>query len=1143
MTPRAGTPDELARWRIRESLNESLVVEAAAGTGKTTELVARIVAVLASGSARIERLAAVTFTHKAAGELKLRLRQALDDARAAATDPEVRENLERALARLEEASIGTIHSFCAQLLRERPVEAVVDPAFEELQEMEAARLFQRAFRRWLERQLEADSPALRRAFARMAWPDPWEQAEPIEQLQFAAKRLLEWRDFTTPWERRPFDREAGIDTLAGAIEAIAELVARARRADDPLAKNMQPVVRIQQWITRAEAAAPRDYDQLEALLVKLPRDLRKDFRKGSGAYGEGLEREQVLERREALLLALDYLQQHADASLAAGLRDEMAPLLIEYEELKRGAGKLDFVDLLLQARNLLRRHQSVRAAFQEKFTHIFVDEFQDTDPLQAEILLLLAAEDSAEANWLKAVPRPGKLFLVGDPKQSIYKFRRADLILYRAVRDHLEAAGAGCVALRRSFRAAPALQSLVNAAFATEMTGSVEAGQAGYVPLEPFAPAIPGQPQLIALPVPKPYGYRDVTKVAILNSLPGAIVAFTDWLVRESGWRVRDPETGALTPLEARHIAILFRRFVNLGKDLTRDYVRGLEERGLAHLLVGSRSFHGREEVETLRAALTAVEWPDDELSVFATLKGPLFALPDALLLRFRHRHRRLHPFLPAPEDPGELAPVWSALAALAALHRGRNRRPFADTVNELLEAARAHAGFVLRPGGHQVLANVSRVADLARNFETSGGISFRGFVEELEAQAERTESAEAPVLEEDADGVRLMTVHNAKGLEFPVVILADMTARLSAEHPDRYIDTERGLCATRLLKCAPWELIDRAAVEAAREEAEGVRVAYVAATRARDLLVVPAVGDGPYEGGWLQPLNKALYPRRESYRHAAAAPGCPAFGSSSVLERPPGREREGDASVRPGLHQAECGGHEVVWWDPALLERVAPPLPGLQNEDLLARDEHGEAARSQERYAAWQTARAAALESGRAARFTLLQPSLAANDPPGPAAEVAVVTVAGDRVRPGGRRFGTLLHAVLRDAPLHADRAEFERWTGLHARLLGATEAEQAGAVECALAAWGTPLLAAARAAERVHREFPVTAAFGENGVVEGALDLAFLSRGQWTIVDFKTDADLAARRTAYERQLRWYVFALRQATGLPAQAVLLGL
>ena len=162
--------DADARRRIRESLDESLIVEASAGTGKTTALVGRIVAVLENCDTTIDKIAAVTFTHKAAGELKLRLREELDKARQQRSS----EKLEHALEHLEEASIGTIHSFCAQLLRERPVEACVDPAFQELSEQESARLYQRAFRGWLERRLSEPSPGLRRAFARLAWRDSWD---------------------------------------------------------------------------------------------------------------------------------------------------------------------------------------------------------------------------------------------------------------------------------------------------------------------------------------------------------------------------------------------------------------------------------------------------------------------------------------------------------------------------------------------------------------------------------------------------------------------------------------------------------------------------------------------------------------------------------------------------------------------------------------------------------------------------------------------------------------------------------------------------------------------------------------------------------------------------------------------------------
>lgn len=1128
MIPAGQTADDAARERIRHSLGESLIVEASAGTGKTSELIHRIVRVLATGTP-VGQIVAVTFTHKAAGELKIRLREGLDRARAECADAGERRHLEDALERLEEAAIGTIHGFCAQILRERPVEARIDPAFEELTEPEADRLRARAFDLWFQQKLDSGAPALRRALARLAWRGPWQSdSPPAESLKQAGKQLVEWRDHSAPWRRDAFDRRARMEALLTQCRALASWAGQSTRANDNLVRSLRPLMDL--------VSRPGDEDTLEARLAKLGRDLTHNFKKGSGNFAPGISRQQVLDAVDALAHDLDAFRRDAGADFAAGLRDEMQDLVRGYTLLKKRAGKLDFLDLLLLVRDLVRDNRQVRNYLQERFARIFVDEFQDTDPLQAEILILLSADDPAQNDWLRVTPLPGKLFVVGDPKQSIYKFRRADVTLYENVCAALASRGVARLHLTKSFRAVPAIQQLVNAAFAPEMTGDAHQGQASYAPLEEYTAAYERQPAIVVLPAHAPYGKQRVSNESINACQPAAIAAYIEWLVNESGWQVRDRD-GARVPLRAKHICVLFRRFVNYGADISREYTQALEARGIPHLLVGSKSFYHREEVETVRVALAAIEWPDDELSVFATLRGSLFAIPDDVLLRFRlEAGARLHPFHPLPDDlPAAFAPIAQALGILAGLHRRRNRRPVAATINELLEATRAHAGFTLRRAGSQALANVYRICDLARTFELTGGLSFRGFVEELAAQAEKAESTEAPVLEEASDGVRLMTVHSAKGLEFPVVMLADMTAKLAREAAERFVDG--ALCATRLLGAAPRELLENEQREHARELAEGVRVAYVAATRARDLLVIPAVGDEERQG-WLDPLNKGIHPPRGQRRTKAATPGCPAFrGDRTVLERPPDYMGRPEDSVRPGRHTPQAGDHQVVWWDPSMLRLDVAPGFGLRQEDILAAEPAARAAEGIARYRQWQTERQRTREAGQLPAFRIVSPTVDREDPPGVRRLITVhpgPPANGQR----GARFGTLVHAILRDLDLGGSPHQIAALARVHARLLNVPDNQTEAAANAAEAAWAHPLLARARAARRCHRELPFDLRLEDGRLVEGVIDLAFIEQDAWVVVDFKSGAQDAAR---YERQLQWYLYALWKLTGREAVGHLL--
>jgi len=1151
--------DHKAREAIRTALDKTLVVEAAAGTGKTTELVERMVAVLSAGRTTIDRIAGVTFTEKAAGELKLRMRSELEKARRAEKNKESRRNLERALAYLEEARLSTIHSFCGDMLRERPVEAKIDPKFEVMTETQSRELYREAFHSWFQRKLEDLPEGTRRILRRRT------RSGPTENLIAAGWELVNWRDFAAPWQRPQFDRVAVIDSIVEKIHLLAKLTADPSDEKNNLFLDTAPARARSEDIRTLERAGPRDYDGLEAIFGSIASD-RKLFerflspRKGKAQYNEQVKRDDILALHGELIAAINSFAEDAGSDLAPLLQAELGETVVEYQRLKERTGRLDFLDLLIRARDLLIQSRSVREHFQERFTHLFVDEFQDTDPLQAEILVLLSADTPEATDWRAVQPYPGKLFIVGDPKQAIYRFRRADVGTYEEVKQLLLRNGAELLQLTTSFRSLPSIQSLVNQAFAPYMDGDQEKLQAGYVPLSPFRQEYKEQPSIVALPVPKPYKYK-FSQEAVDASLPDAIAAFISWLVEKSGWTVPKPDNPSQRILLGpNHICLLFRRFINRDDDMARPYIRAFEARNLPHLLVGGKSFHDREEVQTVRTALTAIEWPDDDLSVFATLKGSLFAIRDDVLLEYRHRVGHFHPFR-LPSDPlsDELQEVVESLRILAKLHRDRNYRPVAETLDWLLRETRTHLAFALRPSGEQVLANVLHIAELARKYEASGGLSFRGFVQELRSGADAAETAEAPIFEEGSEGIRMMSVHKAKGLEFPVVILADITAKICRQYPSRRIDGRSGLCAIPLTGCEPIDLRQHAELELERDRAEGVRLAYVAATRARDLLVVPTIGDDPrqswdsVENWWVRPLYDAVYPESGKRQKPEEPPAYPQFGNDTVLVRPPDLTVDEKDTVWPGLHRFQKSGtrdkgYGVVWWDPRALTLNVPQSFGIRQEELLKESDDPQVLKKDlENYRNWQTlwdsVRQRAAEPEVIFRTATAQ-ARNESDIAVPYPDVQVVELPRDFERPAGARFGALVHATLAAVPLDASADQVQQIAALYARVLGADERETSAAAAAIQSALAHPLMVRARdalAQGQCRRETPITLTLGDGTLVEGVLDLAFLEKDAWTVVDFKTDREFEKDLEHYKRQVGLYALAIGRATGQPSGGTLM--
>jgi ATP-dependent exoDNAse (exonuclease V) beta subunit len=350
----------------------------------------------------------------------------------------------------------------------------------------------------------------------------------------------------------------------------------------------------------------------------------------------------------------------------------------------------------------------------------------------------------------------------------------------------------------------------------------------------------------------------------------------------------------------------------------------------------------------------------------------------------------------------------------------------------------------------------------------------------------------------------------------------------------------------------SPKELNDNKALELAREQKEGERVAYVAATRARDLLVIPAVGDEPYSEGWVSPLNSAIYPAESERRIQQHAPGCPAFQSKdSVLQRPNG-DPASRSTVCPGQHRLPLGAsHTVVWWSPepqALSLDVQAPF-GLRRDDLIVKDVQPEILRERmETYAAWKAGRAADRDAASRASIDVITATNAAATLPMVEigdVEVTVLTTATGIPRPGGVRFGSLVHSLLADVPLEEDGDwAVERLCDAHGRILGATSEEVAAARALVATLLTHPLLRAAIRASRegrCYRETPVTYRLESGQLVEGYVDLAFRDGESMVVVDFKTDRELDGSLERYQKQVALYATAIGRTAGLPTQAFLM--
>ena len=410
---------------------------------------------------------------------------------------------------------------------------------------------------------------------------------------------------------------------------------------------------------------------------------------------------------------------------------------------------------------------------------------------------------------------------------------------------------------------------------------------------------------------------------------------------------------------------------------------------------------------------------------------------------------------------------------------------------------------------------------------------------------------------------MRMMTVHKAKGLEFPIVILADLTCRLSRPDAGRWIDPEGNVCALKLGGWAPIDLLLHGSEEAERDRAEGQRLAYVAATRARDLLVVPVVGDEIYEGGWLDPLMPAVYPSPFAREARAAGAGCPAFPSKdSVLNRPDGDPAR-PMTVAPGSYLFGGAGprtsYSVVWWDPHILRLEADAGYGLRRDDLISKD--GDPAAVAARLAAhheWRDKRDAATARARVPSLRVRTATSVAADQDtrryewnrrsrrSKSRSLTSLERASARLARASDRLCTRRSPPSRSTPPMASSPSLRRRKAVSCRRRHAIRTrlrKSTAAVEVVSAVLKAPLFDQVRLAERdgrCDRELPITWKAPDGTLIEGTIDLAFEDLTGVTVIDFKTDRELSTDLDRYRRQLTVYCEALATTRNVATRGIL---
>lgn len=813
-----------------------LSVTANAGSGKTTVLVERYVQLLLSSAAHVNEIVAITFTEKAASELKRRIADHICQRMHTAHDGHTRARLEALREELSGAIISTIHSFCARILREYPVEADVDAAFTVLDEMDKAGILQRAIREAFETILRGMHPDVRRddLFELLRTVGKSKALTIVHALATKRDLVERWLSSGGIFERE--DKEVLQCWRSTIIDLVERVLSRPTLEEDleTLGSNVvgeqASALRSQlEHFRSADSLAERlqtFYELSQALLTQKGEPRKAVFESATEDVARAAKRVSTLANR--VQPYIDFLCKNDDGNHPLLLRYVRLLLRVyqdaerRYAEAKNEGAYLDFDDLQLRVKDLLK-NENVRQKLAQRFKYIMVDEYQDTNLLQYEILLPLLAGLSR-----------GNLFIVGDPKQSIFGFRDANVAVFNKTRrDICHISGEeSAVTLGESFRMLRNVAAFINVLFSSIMQAEDDPHKIGYEPLVcGRQSAAEGRVELILA--------QSHTEAALALPSEVELVAKRILQLHQTGYTVLDKRETE-RPIEFRDVAILLRSRTHLG-ELEEVLVR----HHIPYVVSGGVGYFQTQAVYDFYHYFRFLLNTEDELALVGILRSPFFSVSDAGLFAFRLKTRWI-PLWEAlcTQNPGgetfeQLARATQMLKQDVAI---ASRLTAPELIDRIMEQT-AYIGFAAGTArSEQLLANIEKLKRVAREYAARGFTTLYDFTARLQRLIEEEEAEGQATVDIKADAVRVMTIHAAKGLEFPVVFVPFLGRGFRSD-PEPFLDERLGFAfrpAERkedMPNVPMVELFKRLAFE--KSIAEEKRIFYVACTRAQDLLVL----------------------------------------------------------------------------------------------------------------------------------------------------------------------------------------------------------------------------------------------------------------------------------------------------------------